>query len=118
MVEAGAGARWIDGYDHLRAEDRGDGIALVTLALPERRNMMSAAMTASWTRLMAALRTDRDLRCVVVTGEGSAFCSGGDTEWITSEPDAPVEQLPGADVALLPGVAGHSRPRGADHRRR
>ncbi len=30
---------------------------------------------------------------VVVTGEGTAFCSGGDTSWIASEPDATVDGL-------------------------
>ena len=33
------------------------------------------------------------MRAVVVTGEGSAFCSGGDTSWIASEPDATVDDL-------------------------
>jgi enoyl-CoA hydratase len=92
-ANAGTEARWAQPYEDLRVEARGDGVALVTLALPDRRNMMSAAMTASWQRAMSALAADRDLRCVVVTGEGSAFCSGGDTSWITSEPDAPVDRL-------------------------
>src|SRR5205085_113880 len=39
------------------------------------------------------LGTDRTVRVVVVTGEGSAFCSGGDTSWIVSEPDANVDDL-------------------------
>ena len=30
---------------------------------------------------------------MVVTGEGEAFCSGGDTSWIVSEPDATVDAL-------------------------
>jgi enoyl-CoA hydratase len=30
---------------------------------------------------------------VVVTGAGSAFCSGGNTSWIASEPDATVDRL-------------------------
>ena len=30
---------------------------------------------------------------VVVTGEGTAFCSGGNTSWIASEPDASVDRL-------------------------
>ena len=30
---------------------------------------------------------------MVVTGEGTAFCSGGDTSWIASEPDATVDSL-------------------------
>jgi len=39
------------------------------------------------------LRLDRSLRAVVVTGEGTAFCSGGNTSWIASEPDATVDHL-------------------------
>jgi enoyl-CoA hydratase/carnithine racemase len=77
----------------LSVERRADGVAVVTLALPERRNMMSAPMTASWGRAMAALRADAGVRVVVVTGAGSAFCSGGDVSWIGSEPDATVDAL-------------------------
>jgi enoyl-CoA hydratase len=77
----------------LRVERRPDGVVVVTLDLPERRNMMSAAMTASWGRVMAELREDRAVRAVVVTGAGSAFCSGGDLSWIGAEPDAGVDDL-------------------------
>ena len=35
---------------------------LVTLDLPERRNMMSAEMTGSWGRVMADLRADASVR--------------------------------------------------------
>src|SRR6478752_1303898 len=69
------------------------GVVLVTLDLPDRRNMMSAAMTASWGRAMAGLAADPSVRAVVVTGEGSAFCSGGDVSWIGAEPDATVDEL-------------------------
>jgi enoyl-CoA hydratase/carnithine racemase len=78
--------------DHLRV-DRRDNVVVVTLNLPDRRNAMSAPMTAAWGRLMGELRYDRSVRCVVVTGEGSAFCSGGDVSWIGSEPEATVDQL-------------------------
>src|SRR3954451_1612264 len=66
------------------------GVVLVTLDLPDRRNMMSAAMTASWGRVMAGLAADPSVRAVVVTGEGSAFCSGGDLSWIGESPDLTV----------------------------
>ena len=69
------------------------GVVLVTLDLPDRRNMMSAAMTASWGRVMAGLAADPAVRAVVVTGEGTAFCSGGDVSWIGAEPDATVDEL-------------------------
>ena len=77
----------------LRVERSEDGVVLVTLDLPDRRNMMSAAMTASWARATAALHADPDVRAVVVTGAGTAFCSGGDLSWIGAEPDSSVDAL-------------------------
>ncbi|HEX6936785.1 MAG TPA: enoyl-CoA hydratase/isomerase family protein, partial [Actinomycetes bacterium] len=77
----------------LRVERPLDGVVLVTLDLPDRRNMMSAPMTASWGRTMRALRADPDVRAVVVTGAGQAFCSGGDLSWIGAEPAATVDAL-------------------------
>jgi enoyl-CoA hydratase/carnithine racemase len=82
-----------EAYEHLRVDRRGDGVVVVTLAYPERRNAMSAPMTESWQRLMGLLRYDRSVRCVVVTGEGRTFCSGGDVSWIGSEPEATVDAL-------------------------
>ena len=78
---------------HLRVERPSEGVVLLTLDQPDQRNAMSAAMTASWVEAMADLAADRDVRAVVVTGAGSAFCSGGDTSWIASEPDASVDHL-------------------------
>jgi enoyl-CoA hydratase len=78
---------------HLRVDRRDDGVAVLTLDNPEQRNAMSDAMTASWVAAVDDLAADRDLRAVVVTGAGSAFCSGGNTGWIASEPDATVDHL-------------------------
>src|SRR3954451_8467892 len=80
-------------YSQLRVTRPHDGVALMTLDNPEMRNAMSDEMTASWVAAVADLASDRSLRAVVVTGEGSAFCSGGNTSWIASEPDATVDQL-------------------------
>lgn len=78
---------------HLRLERPAEGVALLTLDNPELRNAMSEEMTASWSAAIAELAADRSVRAVVVTGEGSAFCSGGDTSWLASEPDASVDEL-------------------------
>src|SRR6187397_1936602 len=80
-------------YQHLKVERPADGVALLTLDNPDMRNAMSDEMTSSWVSALAELAADRDLRAVVVTGEGSAFCSGGNTSWIASEPDATVDEL-------------------------
>ena len=78
---------------HLRVERPSDGVALLVLDNPDQRNAMSDAMTEAWSVAVADLAGDRTVRAVVVTGEGSAFCSGGDTSWIASEPDATVDDL-------------------------
>ena len=87
---------WQTPYEHLAVESReasGRRVAVVRFDLPERRNAMSGPMTASWVRLMTALRGDPDLAAVVVTGNGRAFNAGGDLSWIVSEPDASVPEL-------------------------
>lgn len=78
---------------HLRLERSEDGVAVLTLDNPDQRNAMSDQMTAAWVAAVDELAEDRSVRVVVVTGEGSAFCSGGNTSWIASEPDATVDEL-------------------------
>lgn len=78
---------------HLRLERPADGVALLVLDNPDMRNAMSEEMTASWVAAVDELAADPTVRVVVVTGEGTAFCSGGNTGWIASEPDATVDQL-------------------------
>ncbi|WP_433327392.1 enoyl-CoA hydratase/isomerase family protein [Spirillospora sp. CA-294931] len=71
--------------DALLVERRDDGVAVLTLNDPDRRNAMSDAMTAAWKDAIAELRVDAGLRCVVVTGAGSAFTSGGDLSWLAEK---------------------------------
>ena len=78
---------------HLRLERPAEGVVRLVLDNPDMRNAMSDEMTASWVRAVDALAVDPTVRVVVVTGEGSAFCSGGNTSWIASEPDAGVDRL-------------------------
>ena len=58
------------------------GVALVTLNLPRLRNAMTTELTSAWTAVMDQVAGDRSLRAVVVTGTGSAFCSGADLSWL------------------------------------
>lgn len=78
---------------HLRLDRPRDGVALLTLDNPDQRNAMSTEMTSSWTTAVAELAADASVRAVVVTGEGSAFSSGGNTAWLAGEPDATVDEL-------------------------
>lgn len=83
----------ISGLTHLRLERPVPGVAMLVLDAPELRNAMSDEMTTSWVRAIDELAADTEVRAVVVTGEGSAFSSGGNTSWIASEPDATVDRL-------------------------
>ena len=80
-------------YDHLRLERPADGVARLVLDNPAQRNAMSEEMTASWVAAVDALAADPSVRVVVVTGEGTSFCSGGNTGWIASEPETGVDYL-------------------------
>jgi enoyl-CoA hydratase/carnithine racemase len=77
----------------LRVDRHDDGVVLVTFALPERRNAMTAELTDAWVETMTSLRADRDVRAVVVTGEGTAFCAGGDVSWLAESPDLTVDDI-------------------------
>src|SRR3569833_471523 len=79
--------------EQLRVDRRPDGIVVLTLNDPDRRNAMSDAMTDAWREVIAGLREDAEVRCVVVTGAGSAFSSGGDLSWIAERGEIEVAAL-------------------------
>ena len=53
-------------------------VALVTLERPEKRNALSIEMRIELADAFHRLSEDPDVGCVVLTGAGSAFCSGMD----------------------------------------
>ena len=66
-------------------EQDDDGVATITLNRPERLNALTFEVYRELTDLFAALRDEKDVRCVVITGAGRAFCSGGDVHDIIGE---------------------------------
>lgn len=80
--------------DGVLAIDRlGSGVVLVRLNLPQRRNAMTTELTHAWREAMGQLRSDRDLRVVVVTGEGKAFSAGGELSWLEESGTMAQDQL-------------------------
>jgi 2-(1,2-epoxy-1,2-dihydrophenyl)acetyl-CoA isomerase len=67
------------GTEHLLAEID-DGVAVLTLNRPERRNAFSLPMIEALGRVLASVETDDTVGAVVVTGAGGAFCAGGDVK--------------------------------------
>ena len=68
-----------DPVDHL-IETVDDGVATLTMNRPEARNALSAAMSAGLEEAIPRLAEDSDIRVVVLTGTGGAFCAGGDVK--------------------------------------
>jgi 2-(1,2-epoxy-1,2-dihydrophenyl)acetyl-CoA isomerase len=70
-----------------------DGVAVLTLNRPERRNAFSPAMVTALARILGEIENDDDVGAVVLTGAGGAFCAGGD-----------VKAMAGSDALFGPGA--------------
>jgi enoyl-CoA hydratase/carnithine racemase len=64
-------------YGKIRVADR-DGVRVVTLYNPDRRNAIGPQMVNELLYALDDAHADEDVRCIVLTGEGKAFCAGGD----------------------------------------
>lgn len=66
-----------------------DGVAVITMNRPERRNAFSQDMLDALARSLAEVETADDVGCVVVTGAGDAFSAGGDVKAMASSSGGP-----------------------------
>ena len=55
-----------------------DGAAWMTLNRPQNRNALSAGLVNEMYEHLGAAEADETVRCVVITGNGPAFCAGAD----------------------------------------
>jgi len=100
-----------------------DHVAVVTLNRSEAKNALSPDMKEALRALLPRLAGDPDVRCLLLTGAGSAFCAGGDTKSMAKgdaiarmddrirrvhrehEVPAALHELPIPVLASLPGAA-------------
>ena len=61
------------------------GVATITLNRPERLNALTFEVYRELTDLFSTLANEKDVRVVVISGAGRAFCSGGDVHDIIGE---------------------------------
>ena len=64
-------------YEDLLLEKK-DGIATITLNAPDKRNALTTKMQESLPLAVGEVAKDEEVKVVIVTGAGNAFCSGGD----------------------------------------
>jgi len=66
--------------DEVLLDKRGDGVAVITLNRPDSLNAMSHPLVESLAAYLADCGADNNVRAVVLTGAGRAFCAGGDVK--------------------------------------
>ena len=75
-----------------------NGVAILTMHRPDRRNAMSEAMMAAMERVLGLVEVDDAVGCVVLTGAGGAFCAGGDVKAMAER--SPTDRGRGIDAAI------------------
>jgi enoyl-CoA hydratase len=69
------------GMPHLLVERRDDGVLVLTMNRPEKRNALSPEMLVRMSEAWRGFRDDPALRVAILTGAGDTdFCAGGDLE--------------------------------------
>ena len=111
-----AAAHLISKFEH--------GVLTLRLNRPEARNALSSEMTASLLTALEWAQRDTDIRALVLTGSGAAFCAGGDVKAMATpqaqamnlaerqrllrqRADASrlLHEMPKPTIAVLPGAA-------------
>lgn len=111
---------------NVRTEVDGE-LAIVAIARPERRNALDAATAEALADALG--EAARLARVVIVTGDGGAFCAGGDLEelerWSDYDPDVigdvlyksfqnMIRTIRGTDVVYIAAVSGPAVGAGMD----
>jgi len=58
--------------------EKKENIATITLNRPEARNALDQKLISEFKQAIEDIRKDKEIRVVVITGAGTAFCSGVD----------------------------------------
>lgn len=75
-----------------------DNVGVITFNRPERRNALSNGIYSGFARALPEMAEDPDVRVVMVTGNGGAFCAGGDVKGMheSNRSGEPRQGLPGS----------------------
>ncbi len=85
--------------DHYLFEVK-DNIGIVTFNRPDRLNAVNWDLASDLVQLFRDLRFRDEVRVIVLTGAGRAFCSGGDADFLSGGDDRPLPGLSEPDRYL------------------
>jgi enoyl-CoA hydratase/carnithine racemase len=94
---------------HVTLQREGE-IAVLTMNRPEKRNALSLAMMRELDAALDALGGDRDVRAIVVRGEGAAFSAGHDLRELVDRDVEAYREIFDACVTLMERIGAIHQP--------
>ncbi len=91
-------------YKDLLLEKK-DGIATITLNVPDKLNPLEARVTDSLFSAAEEIAKDDGVRVVIITGSGRGFCSGGDIEVMKARVKGTLKQTRYERLQRIGGLA-------------
>lgn len=88
--------------------EKHDGFAIVTLNRPEAMNALSRELRKDFVAAFTACRQDSDVRVIILTGNGKAFCAGFDLKELGSGATANTAEE--ADNSVAQAMAAFEGP--------
>lgn len=85
-----------------------DGIATFTHIRPQRRNPLSLELRADYIDMLDRVEADRGIRALILSGEGGAFCAGGDLRSLQERMASDDPEINGPDAMRRRIVSVHS----------
>ena len=82
-----------------------DHVATITLNRPEKRNALSDTLTPALREGLLRIEADPDVRVLVITGAGTAFCAGGDVSRASADPSPGVRRKRRVPARTTPSAA-------------
>jgi len=105
---------------YVRKEKQGTAYAEITMNRPSKGNALTVSMLNELDSLIAKLHVDKDVRVVVLRGNGRFFCTGGDIgawgsltpnemgqEWILRGIDV-FDRLASLPQPVIAAISGHA----------
>ena len=84
-------------------ETRDSGVAILTLNRPDRMNGWGGGLAAGFYAGLDRAEADPQVRAIVITGNGRAFCAGADMGDLNSIGSATVDSAGDADLSTMVG---------------
>jgi enoyl-CoA hydratase/carnithine racemase len=90
--------------------ERDADVAIVTLNRPEKRNALSLAMMRELDAALAAIGQEREVRVVVLRGDGPVFCAGHDLRELVGRDVAAYREIFDTCVGLMARMIATPQP--------